>query len=154
VTKRKDPADKLPVGRPTKYRAEYAEEAARLCRLFGATDDQLGIYFGVSEKTINTWKDKHPEFLQSLNENKPLADAQVERALYRRALGYEHEAVKLFVVDGRIEEHAYTERYAPDPTSCIFWLKNRQPDRWRDKTTMEHEFGATVEAIITESWKH
>ena len=26
-----------------------------------------------------------------------------------------------------------TKELAPDPTSMIFWLKNRRPDRWRDK---------------------
>lgn len=25
----------------------------------------------------------------------------------------------------------------PDTTSCIFWLKNRQKDKWRDKTEQE-----------------
>lgn len=154
MTKPKAPEDKKPAGRPTKYRAEYAVQAATLCRLFGATDDQLAVYFGVSEKTVNTWKEKHPEFLQSLKDSKPAADEQVEAALFRRALGYDHAAVKILVVDGEVRKVPYRERYAPDTTAAIFWLKNRKPEQWRDKATIEHEFGATVEAIITDSWKH
>jgi hypothetical protein len=26
-----------------------------------------------------------------------------------------------------------TKTLAPDTTAAIFWLKNRQPERWRDK---------------------
>ena len=33
---------------------------------------------------------------------------------------------------------AYIERYAPDTTACIFWLKNRRPDLWRDVQGREH----------------
>ena len=32
----------------------------------------------------------------------------------------------------------YTERYPPDTTAAIFWLKNRRPDLWRDKHRIEH----------------
>jgi hypothetical protein len=28
-------------------------------------------------------------------------------------------------------------RCTPDTTSIIFWLKNRKPEEWRDKTTTE-----------------
>ena len=77
----------------------------------------------------------HPEFFQSLKEGKEGADARVAQSLYRRALGWEHEAVKI-VADAKTgTEHIvpYTERYPPDTTAAIFWLKNRRPDLWRDK---------------------
>jgi hypothetical protein len=31
----------------------------------------------------------------------------------------------------------YVEHYPPDTTAAVFWLKNRQPDKWRDKTISE-----------------
>jgi hypothetical protein len=31
----------------------------------------------------------------------------------------------------------YKEHVPPNPTSIIFWLKNRRPDRWRDKHDVE-----------------
>ena len=52
-------------GRPSKYKKEYAEQAYKFC-LLGATDARLGEFFGVSEQTINAWKDAHPEFLESI----------------------------------------------------------------------------------------
>ncbi len=103
-------------GRPTSYKPEYAEQAAKLCAL-GATDNDLADFFGVSKATINTWKGKHPKFLVSLKETKALLDATIERSLHQRAQGFEHTG----------------KYYPPDPTSMIFWLKNRQPERWRDR---------------------
>ena len=55
--------------------------------------------------------------------------------MFRRAMGYSHDAVKVFMPANspRPIYAPFVEHYAPDPTSMIFWLKNRQPDRWREK---------------------
>lgn len=130
---------KAKAGRPTRYRAEYAEQAVKLCRL-GATDKELAEFFGVSEQTLNAWKKSHPVFLESLKEGKAAADAEVAEKLFRRATGYEHKAVKI-VADAKTgAEHQveYIERYPPDTTAAIFWLKNRRPDLWRDRIDNTH----------------
>ncbi|EAX47547.1 conserved hypothetical protein [Thermosinus carboxydivorans Nor1] len=123
-------------GRPTEYKAEYAEQAYKLC-LLGATDKEIADFFGVNEKTLNNWKQKHPDFLQSLKEGKEEADAKVAKSLYHRALGYSHEAVKIMQYEGEVIQVPYIEHYPPDTTACIFWLKNRQPKLWRDKVEQE-----------------
>ncbi len=126
-----------PRGRPTRYKAEYAEQAFKLC-LLGATDANLADFFEVSEKTINTWMDAHPEFLQSLTAGKDEADANVGERLYQRAMGYEHPDTHISNYQGEITKTSITKHYPPDTTACIFWLKNRQRDRWRDKQDHEH----------------
>lgn len=126
------PVGKRPGGRPSLYKAEFAEQASKLCKL-GATDIELADFFGVTEKTINNWKTAHPEFLQSLKAGKSLADAEVAEKLFQRATGYKHDAVKILVVAGTVAEVPYVEHYPPDTTAAIFWLKNRQPAKWRDK---------------------
>ncbi|MFT9364830.1 MAG: helix-turn-helix domain-containing protein [Gluconobacter sp.] len=126
-----------PVGRPTAFLDRYCEEARKLC-LLGATDSDLADFFDVSERTINAWKEEYPEFLQSIKKGKILADATVAERLYKRATGYEHDAVKIFNSEGQPLIVPYTERYAPDTTAAIFWLKNRQRDKWRDKQDFEH----------------
>lgn len=136
---RTKPAGKPVMGRPTAYKAEYADQALKLCRL-GATDKELADFFGVSEQTVNAWKHRHPDFLESLKAGKGLADAEVADKLFRRATGYEHKAVKI-VADAKTgAEHQvqYTERYPPDTTAAIFWLKNRRPDLWRDRIDNTH----------------
>ena len=126
-------------GRPTVYRPEMAALAEKLC-LLGATDAQLAEALDVCETTINTWKSAHPEFSEALKKGKARADAEVAASLFHRANGYSHDAVKI-VADARTgAEHIvpYTERYPPDTTACIFWLKNRRPDLWRDKHDVAH----------------
>jgi len=119
-------------GRPTDYRPEYDEQAFRLC-LLGATDKMLADAFDVSEQTINAWKQAQPSFLESLTRGKVKADADVASSLYRRALGYSHDAVKIFNQNGAEMVVPYTEHYPPDTTAAIFWLKNRQSGKWRDR---------------------
>lgn len=125
-----------PIGRPTDYRPEYDEQAYNYC-LLGATDKQLAAFFDVSEQTINAWKHKHPSFFESLRKGKEVADAKVAHALYSRAIGYSHDEEDIRVADGKIVITPTIKHYPPDPTSMIFWLKNRQPKLWRDKPEEE-----------------
>ena len=103
--------------------------------LLGATDKQLADCFEVSEQTINNWKKKYKEFNLALKEGKMYSDAMVAKALYNRALGQTVKEVKTNE-DGSSSETV--KEIPPDPTSMIFWLKNRQPDFWRDKQSLEH----------------
>lgn len=120
----------------SKYKPEYDQQAYKLC-LLGMTDKKLAEFFEVTEQTINNWKNDHPTFFESLKRGKALADADVAHSLYNRALGYEHEADDIKVVEGSIVITPTIKRYPPDATSAIFWLKNRQPEVWRDKPETE-----------------
>jgi hypothetical protein len=126
-------------GRKSTYKPEHVELARKLC-LLGATDKEMGDVFGVSEATVHLWRQTHLEFAEAIKEGKAAADANVANRLYRRAMGYSHEAVKIVADAKSGAEHIvpYTERYPPDTTACIFWLKNRRPDLWRDKLQAEH----------------
>lgn len=124
------------MARPSKYKAEFAEQARKLC-LLGATDAELAEFFEVSESTLNLWKKDHPEFSESIKKGKTQADADVADRLYQRAMGYEHPEVDIRVVSGEIIKTDITKIYAPDPTAAIFWLKNRQKAKWRDKVEQE-----------------
>lgn len=134
------------VGRPTRYLKRYAVEAAKLCQL-GATDKDLANFFNVSERTINTWKKKRKEFLQSLKESKAAFDSKVEQSLFQRAIGYSHPEEKTFNYQGEVIRVLTTKHYPPDTTACIFWLKNRKPKEWRDK--VEQESSGKMEIIVT-----
>lgn len=129
----------MAAGRPTDYKAEYAEQARKLCQL-GATDQEIADFFEVNVRTVYRWKANHDEFCQALKAGKEVADERVERSLFQKATGYEQDAVKIFMPAGATEPvyAEYREKLAPDTTACIFWLKNRRPDLWRDKTQQEH----------------
>lgn len=136
ATPRKDPKDKLKVGRPSKYPADAPERARRLC-LMGATDETLAAEFDVSLATLNNWKHEHPEFLDALKEGKDAADARVASRLFERAMGYEHDEVDIRVVDKTVVMTPIRKIYPPDTTAAIFWLKNRQRGQWRDRIDTE-----------------
>lgn len=130
-------------GRPTKYQPEFAEQARKLCVL-GATDREVADFFGVDAATVYRWKHEFPEFCESMKVGKEAADDRVERALYHRAVGYRHEVEKIVATPAGPQSVVIEERLPPDPTSAIFWLKNRKPDQYRDKRDVEHSGGMTI----------
>ncbi|HBE2990990.1 TPA: terminase [Escherichia coli] len=124
------------MARPTKYQEAYAEQARKLC-LLGHTDAELADFFEVSESTINKWKLDYPEFSESIKKGKAVADAEVSDRLYQRAMGFVAPDIDIRVIENRIVETPLEKYYPPDTTAAIFWLKNRQKDKWRDK--VDHE---------------
>ena len=45
-----------------------------------------------------------------------------------------------------------TKEMPPDVTAQIFWLKNRRPDKWRDKPQEKKETDDFAD-VITEAWE-
>jgi hypothetical protein len=125
----------MPGGRPSKYKKIDLEQLKKLAAL-GLTDKQMAHVFGITEKTFNTYK-KHKEFLQSLKDGKKISDSRVIKSLYERATGYEHPEDKIFNHNGTSLVVPTTKHYPPDTTAAIFWLKNRKPEDWKDKQTIE-----------------
>jgi hypothetical protein len=128
----------MPMGRPTDYKPEYADQARKLCEL-GATDIDIADFFEVSDRTIYRWQSRHPEFCQALKAGKESADDRVERSLYHKAVGYSFDSEKVFQHQGEIVRAKTREHVAPDTTAAIFWLKNRRRGEWRDKQDIEHD---------------
>lgn len=126
-----------PVGRPTSYKPEYAEQAYKLC-LLGSTDKEMADFFQVAESTLNLWKQEHKEFSESITRGKLIADAQVAESLFKRATGYTAKKVVTANYEGVISDTKEVNDYVgPDTQAASLWLRNRQPSRWRDKT--DHE---------------
>lgn len=130
-------ATKPKTGRPTAYKVAYVKQAAMLAQM-GATDIEMAAFFDVALSTFNLWKLKHPAFSESLKVGKDSADDRVVSSLYHRAIGYSHPEVDIRVVDGAIVQTPITKHYPPDPTSMIFWLKNRRKAEFRDKVDVDH----------------
>ncbi|AKO92695.1 transposase [Priestia filamentosa] len=120
----------------------------------GLTDEQIAYNVGISRSTLNEWKKRYSDISDALKRGKEVVDLQVENALLKRALGYEYEEITEesqwnkeakqyeLVVTKRVKK-----RQAPDTTAQIFWLKNRRPDKWRDKQDVEHSGNVTNKNI-------
>ena len=105
----------------------------------------------MEEKTVNNWKLDHPEFLQSIKAGKEEADANVAQRLYSRALGYVAPETKIVSYEGAITDTMDIQKhYPPDPTAAIFWLKNRQPDKWRDKVDVDQNVSGNIEVTFSD----
>lgn len=79
----------------------------------GLTDEQIAHNMGIVTSTLYDWKKKYSEISEALKKGKEVVDIEVENALLKSAL------------EGNI-------------TAQIFWLKNRKPNRWREKQSIEH----------------
>jgi hypothetical protein len=139
-------------GAPTKYQTKYNKKAYKLC-LMGATDADLAEFFDVCEDTINEWKKVHKQFSESIKKGKLDADADVAASLYKRAIGYQVKEVTFekvgdketlvatgdnLVMSDEYRKKIVIKEQASDTTAAIFWLKNRQPSKWRDKQEIDH----------------
>lgn len=80
----------------------------------GLTDAQIAHNCGIRVCTLYDWKNKYPEISDALKKGKEIVDYEVENALLKRAK-------------------------QGDVTAQIFWLKNRRPEKWRDKVQFTDE---------------
>ena len=104
----------------------------------GLTDEQIARNMGINRATLYRWKEQFRDISDALKETKEVADREIENALYKRARGFRYtEKITETRYDLNGEPYEYVrivEKEAlPDPTSMIFWLKNRRPKYWRDK---------------------
>lgn len=136
-------------GRPSKYKPEFVKQAVKLAAL-GATDREIADFFEVTEQTLNNWKLNHADFFESLKVAKGPSDDRVEMSLYRRSLGYSFDSEKLFHYQGQVIRAKVVEHVPPDVTACIFWLKNRRAEQWREKPDGESGDGLAdrIQALI------
>jgi len=80
----------------------------------GLIDEQIAHNMGIRRTTLYDWKNKYPDISDALKKGKEIVDYEVENALLKRAK-------------------------QGDVTAQIFWLKNRRPEKWRDKVQFTDE---------------
>lgn len=117
----------------------------------GLTDKDISKNMRIGVSTLKEWKGRFPEIQGALKQGKDAADRVVENALYKSACGYTmkiRKPVKVKLVDydpetGKKIREADTwqaveeEIHVPaQVTAQIFWLKNRKPDKWREKNDL------------------
>lgn len=124
--------DATRMGRPSKYKPEYAHIASIMVR-GGSTDFELAQAFECAESTLYEWKARYPDFSESIAGARAIPIERAERSLYHRAVGYSFTAIKIVVVNGQVTAVNYVEHVPPDPNAARLWLLNVDPLRWRDR---------------------
>jgi len=118
-----------PGGRPTKYKEEFCDRAFDFA-LVGMTDGEIAGALKIDEATLYRWKNAQPELCDAIKRGRDRYDNEVvETALRQRAAGYDYQEE----VMTREGPSVITKRFHGSDTAAIFWLKNRQPERWRDR---------------------
>jgi len=142
MTKRKAPEDKLKTGRPSLFE-KYEQIILKIAK-YGLTEKQIADSLGINIDTITNWKKANPEFFVTLKRIKEESDETIKKSLYNRALGYSYDEViketkynKETGEDELVVTKVITKHVVPDTTAQIFWLKNRQPQQWRDKQEVD-----------------
>jgi hypothetical protein len=127
-------------GRSPVYTPRMAEAARKLVEL-GANDFEISQVLGVDPSTIVAWRTKHPEFAEALkfrDENGTFADDRVKRSLLHKATGYSYHSEKIFYdKETGVTRVPTIEHVPPSDTAMIFYLKNRDPDRWNDRRQVD-----------------
>jgi transposase-like protein len=140
----------MPAGRPSPYKPEFARIAQRLCRN-GATDIEVADILGISVRTFYRWCLLHDEFTAAVRVGKDAADDRVERALYQRAVGYEHVAEKIVTPKGGGHVVVpYMVHIPADVRAALHWLAIRRPRPWARVPEPPDD----IAAIIAERRKH
>jgi len=162
VRKSKKIAIKRKPGKPGRkgyFKDEMSELAYKLCAILGAKDRQLAAFFGVEPITIELWKRNKPEFKEAVDKGKLIADANVAKAYYQRAIGYSHPDT--VILTNRVTEYgedgkpirSYNEplivptvkHYPPDSFACLKWLTARQRETWADIAEVHHKHSGQIE---------
>lgn len=127
----------------------------QILTLDGWTDEKIATFFDISISGLKAYKNKHPKLKVAIKGWKNLADAKVEKYLYKRAIGYKYNEITyeksnigglaLMLDNSEIDGIKHTDTaktkivvksVIPDTNAQIFWLKNRQPEQWREKTEL------------------
>ena len=144
-----------------KYKKEYDAMANVACVEGGFTLVSLAKLFGVNKSTISRWMNKNESFCGAVKRGRDEFNVSVaEDCLLKRIKGYQYTEItqeRKVVKDPTKKEESVqmvttkivTKSVAPDPTSIIFFLKNRDPERWREKAEVTH-YTSDLERLIKE----
>lgn len=117
----------------------------------GATSKEIAAKLGIAACTLRKYisegeagDERYTRLASSFARACEVPDDAVEAALYRRACGYQYEETtvedKVTKTGEIVTVHKTVKRdIPPDPTSAMFWLTNRRPERWQYKPQPKQE---------------
>jgi hypothetical protein len=142
------------IGRPSGYKSAYVDQAFKFC-LLGLDDRRIAELLGTSRAGLDRWRRAFPAFKRAFERGRDEADSKVAKALYERAMGYEHPAEKIFLSKtGQVVRVRYIQHYPPDTAALTFFLANRQRELWRrDPIGGDVNINLSLEQLVLDSIK-
>lgn len=143
--------------KPNKYDPNLYDTLVWSLAVKGFTNEEIAETIGISERTFLRWRKNYKSFNDRFIEGRSTATAKVEEALFKRATGYtvtEEETTIKFDNDGNrlpVNVKSKKRHIAPDTSSMIFWLKNRDSANWKDRVEVEETGGdGLAESLLTQ----
>lgn len=118
------------VGRPSTYNDEYAYFAFQFAQA-GLRQSDGAKLMGVSLSTFKNWLKHHEAFAFEWKRGCMLADAEVAKAVFKLAVGFDAETCKKVLMDDGSYILKKYRIYPPNLRACKLWLRNRQPHLWK-----------------------
>ena len=157
-TKKKSAVEKIAKKKPTvkkpttnrkplpqsKYNPLYHPQVVYWMANAGLTDEQIAKEFKIVRKTLHNWRCTYPDFDAAMAQGKIGPNDRVEKSLYQRAVGYSCPEDKIMQYEGKPIVVHTIRHYPPDVVAGIFWLKNRMPEKYKDR----HEVDITQPVTI------
>ena len=138
---------KRSIGRPTDYDPrKHPKLVEDFCAKYGVIDEDLAKLCGIHVSNFYKWQKVNPEFREALQKGKDEWNSdRAENSLVKRVIGYSYDETTQELVNGEmVVTKIVTKSVAPDPASIFIFLKNRRPDRWRDKHEIDTAVAVTV----------
>lgn len=141
-----DDPKKYRLRKGAKFNYGFVKLAARL-KASGFTDEDLAYVFNVKPRTVESWRERYPQFKRACDNGKEMAAAYLVSQGIRAASGYEYEeeTIKYVTVQGEdsepqeiVKERTVTTKYQkPDGQLLMFLLSNFSGGKYRHIRNVE-----------------
>lgn len=133
----------------------------------GLSDEQIAHNMNINPATMYKWKkdlkgneDPRSKIFKAIKKGKEVADFEVENALKKTAEGFfVEETSEEWGADPDTGEPLLLRitkkrKYIPgNPTAQIFWLKNRNPEMWRDKVEAQLDTSQSIKVTLPDEFE-
>lgn len=139
---------------PNKYETNIVPRFDEIIEMLkeGEPEKKIAKKCGVSLAMWHIYKNNSKAFKMLVNNNKREADIKAENSLNKLVNGYHEYSEELIKIRVNRDEEVIKivkvkKYYPPNQASIAFWLKNRRPKQWKDKTDIENEMRTQINII-------
>lgn len=122
------------MGRNGKYNPDTFPLLAEQYAMEGMIDTEIAKMLGVAPSKFYEYQKKYTEFRESIKRGKQPVDFVIEKALLKRAMGYEYEETEREADPLTKQVTKIKKKTKEMPGNVLaqrIWLFNRKPEKWR-----------------------
>lgn len=140
-----DEPKKMKLRSDAKFNFDFVKISEKLIAA-GCSASDIGYVLGVSKASIETWKQKYPQFAKACLNAKDMAIQQLVAKGIRSAVGYDYEDIDETwrpietdegLEDKLIERKVHKKHQSPNPSLIIFFLTNLARGQYQSAKKVE-----------------